>query len=61
MSGLNRGGDPQVDVQWRLLLKLSGWAALTVGTKLSDQNEVVGTHVGLNSLHYLFRGFCCGE
>ncbi len=28
MSELNRGGDPQVDVRWRLLLKLSGWAAL---------------------------------
>lgn len=28
MSGLNRGGDPQVDdVRWRLLLKLGGWAA----------------------------------
>jgi hypothetical protein len=28
MSELNRGGDPQVDVRWRLLLKLGGWAAL---------------------------------
>jgi hypothetical protein len=29
MSGLNRGGDLQVDdIRWRLLHKLSGWAAL---------------------------------
>ena len=29
MSELNRGGDPLVDdVQWRLLYKLGGWAAL---------------------------------
>jgi hypothetical protein len=28
VSELNRGGDPQVDVRWRLLHKLSGWAAL---------------------------------
>ena len=28
MSELNRGCDPQVDVRWRLLHKLSGWAAL---------------------------------